>query len=117
MSQQHDYLFNLLNSMKVSYDPQNLPDYIQGRLTQEKLGNKLLPGVRTEELSMNGIHGERVFTESSMDRKIVYYVHGGGFTTGSASSRHIITGAIALRMGTDVYSVDYRLAPENPCPT
>ncbi|MET9485841.1 alpha/beta hydrolase [Nocardia sp. NPDC006630] len=46
----------------------------------------------------------------------VLYLHGGGYVIGSARMMRPLTGALALEMGTTVYALDYRLAPEHPHP-
>ncbi|WP_169814741.1 alpha/beta hydrolase [Nocardia crassostreae] len=46
----------------------------------------------------------------------VLYLHGGGFTVGSPQMARPYSGAIAAAMGTALYSLDYRLAPEHPYP-
>jgi acetyl esterase/lipase len=47
---------------------------------------------------------------------IVVYAHGGGFVTGNLDTDH--AHCVELARATDclIVSVDYRLAPENPCP-
>jgi acetyl esterase len=47
---------------------------------------------------------------------LVVYAHGGGFVTGNLDTDH--AHCVELARGADclVVSVDYRLAPENPCP-
>ena len=49
-------------------------------------------------------------------KKIVLYIHGGGFNTGSAIASHTTPVAICKKDGFAVVSVDYRLAPEHPYP-
>lgn len=49
-------------------------------------------------------------------RPIMLYLHGGGFTIGSALDTAYITSRIAAETGTVVVSVNYRLAPEWPFP-
>lgn len=44
------------------------------------------------------------------------YLHGGGFVSGSAQRDDAITRRLASVFGLIVLSVDYRLAPEHPCP-
>lgn len=43
----------------------------------------------------------------------VIYLHGGGFTLGSLESHHGIAANLAERLGREVVSVDYPLAPEH----
>ena len=47
---------------------------------------------------------------------VVVYLHGGGWTIGSAEQFDAITRQLANTSGAIVVSVDYRLAPEHPFP-
>ncbi len=47
---------------------------------------------------------------------VVVYAHGGGFVTGSLDTDHAHCVELARDAGCVVVSVDYRLAPEHPCP-
>lgn len=47
---------------------------------------------------------------------ILVYAHGGGFVTGNLDTDHAHCVELARDGGCLVVSVDYRLAPENPCP-
>ena len=46
----------------------------------------------------------------------ILYAHGGGFILGSLDSHDGVVARIAERSGADVIAIDYRLAPEHPCP-
>ncbi|XP_073146934.1 probable carboxylesterase 6 [Henckelia pumila] len=50
---------------------------------------------------------------------VLVYFHGGGFCIGSTTwlGYHIFLGNLAVTAKTIVYSVDYRMAPENKLPT
>lgn len=47
---------------------------------------------------------------------LVLYAHGGGFVTGNLDTDHAHCVELARAAGCLVVSVDYRLAPEHPCP-
>lgn len=47
---------------------------------------------------------------------LVLYAHGGGFVTGNLDTDHAHCVELAREAGCLVVSVDYRLAPEHPCP-
>ncbi|OBB67825.1 MULTISPECIES: alpha/beta hydrolase [unclassified Mycobacterium] len=47
---------------------------------------------------------------------LVLYAHGGGFVTGNLDTDHAPCVELAKEGGCLVVSVDYRLAPEHPCP-
>lgn len=47
---------------------------------------------------------------------VLFYIHGGGFVVGSLDSHHAICADLAVHVGAELVSVDYRLAPENVWP-
>ena len=47
---------------------------------------------------------------------VVVWIHGGAYVVGSASQDDLLCSDLAVRTGTVVVSVDYRLAPEDPYP-
>jgi len=48
--------------------------------------------------------------------KAILYFHGGGYVYGSTDTYRSFLNRLVKQTGTDVYSVNYRLAPENPFP-
>lgn len=46
----------------------------------------------------------------------VMLIHGGGYVVGSVDSHLEVAGQLAIAGGFDVFSLDYRLAPEHPHP-
>ncbi len=48
--------------------------------------------------------------------RVVVYVHGGGFVAGSAKQDAAFVARLAVASGCRVVALDYRLAPEHPCP-
>ena len=51
----------------------------------------------------------------SADR-VIMHLHGGAFVLGSPTASAALAVGVAQRTGLPVVSVDYRLAPEHPCP-
>lgn len=49
-------------------------------------------------------------------RGVVLFLHGGGYVVGSIESHHDFAGRLALASGLDVFTLEYRLAPEHPHP-
>lgn len=49
-------------------------------------------------------------------RNLIFFVHGGGFVSGSVLSRRVAFARIAEKAGMNGISVDYSLAPEKPYP-
>ena len=68
-----------------------------------------------EQISDDGIRGEWL-TPPDASPGAILYIHGGGYVSCSPASHRPITGALARLTGTRVFSIDYRLAPENKFP-
>jgi len=78
-------------------------------------------GVAVESRSIPGPDGQpldlrlyRGLAESPLP--LVVYAHAGGFVTGNLDTDHAHCAELARDASCLVVSVDYRLAPENPCP-
>ena len=76
---------------------------------------KLPKDVTLTEITLGGQHAEKL-EKPGNDKGWIFYIHGGGFTTGSARERREITQYITDKHGYNCISVDYRLAPENKWP-
>ncbi|KAF2218992.1 Alpha/Beta hydrolase protein [Elsinoe ampelina] len=79
-------------------------------------------GVAFEILSIPGPHGQQVRihhfktkAQSGPSAAVIHF-HGGGFITLSADINTQRLAGIVLETGVQVFSVDYRLAPEHPYP-
>jgi monoterpene epsilon-lactone hydrolase len=54
--------------------------------------------------------------DASEDNSVLYYLHGGGYLSGSAKTNRPIATPLARRLKRRVFSLDYRLAPEHRFP-
>ncbi len=72
--------------------------------------------VKSEPVTANGIPCEWITTPGADSGRAVLYLHGGGYVVGSVASHRELCGRISRAAGARVLSVDYRLAPEHPCP-
>ena len=72
------------------------------------------PGARFSADTIAGISGEWARSDKPGIGTLLY-LHGGGYFACSPKTHRSITGAYAIR-GFDVFSPDYRLAPEHPFP-
>lgn len=70
-------------------------------------------GVRPSHL---GGRPTEVLTPAGDARRIVLYLHGGGFTVGSPATHRALGAHLAAATGASVHVLDYRLAPEHPFP-
>ncbi|WP_196803044.1 alpha/beta hydrolase [Butyrivibrio sp. MC2013] len=90
--------------------------YEQEREEGRKRAKRELPeGMTLKELELNGCYAELI-EKPGNNGPLVIYIHGGGFKTGDARERREITFEIAKEYGSNVISVNYRLAPENKWP-
>jgi monoterpene epsilon-lactone hydrolase len=73
-------------------------------------------GVKTERVE-GAVKGEWVSRrDGSKNNHVVYYLHGGGYISGSAKSCRPITATLARYLRARVFGLDYRLAPEHRFP-
>ncbi|MFI5695544.1 alpha/beta hydrolase [Kribbella sp. NPDC051586] len=93
-------------------------------LDREDLPDAALAGERDPRVSLEDLTIElpgrtlqaRVYRYSTQPRPIVLWLHGGGFVGGHLRDIEYATSGIAANGNVTVVSLNYRLAPENPCP-
>jgi len=91
------------------------------RLAAERAAAVDTDGVAIESRSIAGPGGQQLGLRfyrgsSTSGAPLVLYAHGGGFVTGDLDTDHAQCVELARDSGCLLVSVDYRLAPENPCP-
>ena len=63
------------------------------------------------------VKGEWILPDGASDEKsVLYYLHGGGYISGSAKTNRPVTVPLARRLKRRVFALDYRLAPEHHFP-
>jgi len=77
---------------------------------------KLPKNVRAESLRINGIYAEWIVPENPPEEKVLMYIHGGGFISGSCHTHRGHVAKLANSCGVKSLVFDYRLAPEHPFP-
>lgn len=70
-----------------------------------------------KEVKMGSVPGTLVAPVHSDSKRVMFYLHGGGYFSGSPAGYHGIAGQFAKRLQANVFMPDYRLAPEHPYPT
>jgi monoterpene epsilon-lactone hydrolase len=73
-------------------------------------------GVETESVRIGRMSAEWVLPRNADHNKVLLYLHGGGYTVGSAQTHRSLVGAIAKAAGVCGLTPEYRLAPEHPFP-
>jgi monoterpene epsilon-lactone hydrolase len=111
---QLDHVTELLRN-----SPLDLGDDVKMTRTvfEEMIGGRPVPDdVRTRAVSLGGVAALEVIAGSGPADGTLLYFHGGAYVVGSAASSVNLVPDIARRTGADAFTVDYRLAPENPFP-
>jgi epsilon-lactone hydrolase len=94
-----------------------VPTKISRRLLEAVARSAALPRDTTVGFSiLGGRPVERITVGASERPRAVLYLHGGGYTVGSAATHRAAAAFLARETGAVVYSLDYRLAPEHPYP-
>ena len=78
-----------------------------------------LPIRRVEEVAIPAAHGTipaRFYADRGPDAPLLLYFHGGGWTICNLDTHDDLCRRLAQRLGWQILSVDYRLAPEHPFP-
>src|SRR6267142_2657909 len=75
------------------------------------------PDIKVEGVSVAlGVRGEWTWTEAADPKRVVLYLHGGGYVFGSILSHRHLVAEIGRASGSRTLAIDYRLSPENPFP-
>lgn len=88
------------------------------RARLDALGTRyaLAPDVCTESVDANGVPAEWTATPGARMDRVILFLHGGGYISGSIRShRHMIAEA-GRQAQARTLALEYRLAPENPFP-
>jgi acetyl esterase/lipase len=73
-------------------------------------------GIEWTDVDANGRHAIWAVAENSAPDRVIQFIHGGGFTFGTAEVYKDFTGHLARATASKVLSIDYRLAPEHVHP-
>lgn len=74
-------------------------------------------GIGVERLNDDGpVCGEWHRAQAAVPGRTILFLHGGGYVFGSPRSHSACTYALASEARADVFSLDYRMAPEHPFP-
>jgi epsilon-lactone hydrolase len=78
--------------------------------------SKVPQGIRIEAGEVEGMRFEWLIPEGSDRRKVILYVHGGGYVSGSCNDHRGFVAKFARSAGITNLVYEYRLAPEHPFP-
>jgi acetyl esterase/lipase len=77
---------------------------------------KIPEGITVKEQSIEGIKSEWLIPDGANSEKLIMYVHGGGYVSGSCSDHRGFVSKFARFTGATSLVFEYRLAPEHPFP-
>lgn len=90
---------------------------VRARFPASQLPRRLAKQVALEAVYPNGVPAEQVTPHGwTPSDPTVLYMHGGGYAIGSPQTHRELVARIALAAQARCVSIDYRLAPEHPCP-
>jgi acetyl esterase/lipase len=72
--------------------------------------------VRVETADANGVAAEWTATPEADSERVILYLHGGGYTTGSLKSHRHMVAQAGREARARTMALEYRLAPEHPFP-
>lgn len=77
---------------------------------------KLPEGIEVQRMDAAGMVAEWLIPAGADREKVVLYVHGGGYVSGSCSDHRSVVAKLARYSGISHLLYEYRLAPEHPFP-
>ena len=118
MSLMHSIINGALMRNRSFYDPAHPKDYASARAGEiaSAAYMRVCKDVSMRQGELGGVPAWWISREGNPSDRTVLYIHGGGFVTGSSEARKGFTTYVAGRLGLNVISLDYRLAPEHPFP-
>ncbi|MGE0092377.1 MAG: alpha/beta hydrolase [Bacteroidales bacterium] len=78
--------------------------------------SKIPNGVTVKRLKIEGMNAEFLLPDGCDADKLILYVHGGGYVSGSCNDHRGFVSKFAKFTGVQNLLYEYRLAPENPFP-
>lgn len=83
--------------------------------TSAKMG-KMPKDISVEKTELNHMYAEWIIPQNPLEGKILLYIHGGGFISGSCHTHRMHVAKFARGSQLKCLLFDYRLAPEHPFP-
>jgi len=77
---------------------------------------KVLAQVEMQSVTVNGVPGMWFTPRSGTSDAVLYYLHGGGYISGSFKTHGELIARLALTSGARTLAIEYRLAPEHTYP-
>jgi epsilon-lactone hydrolase len=78
--------------------------------------NKLPENVQVIPFTIEDLYCEKLVPEGASHDQLIFYLHGGGYVSGSCSDHRSFVAKLAQYTGISCFIYEYHLAPENPFP-
>lgn len=85
--------------------------YLRNQL--EQMGAEAVIEAELRDADADGVPAEWVIAPNAVSSRRLLYIHGGGYTMGSALSHRVITSRMSALSGSMVLAINYRLMPEH----
>lgn len=107
-----------IEMMRYHFSPTSALTLAERREALDRTGSLEVRQDRStfKRVDLDGIPGAWIQAKHSEPKNVILYLHGGGYSVGSALSHWGLMASLAIATETKVLGVDYRLAPEHPCP-
>jgi acetyl esterase/lipase len=92
------------------------PDPIEVRRRVERRALALPARGVIRERAAGSVKGEWLRPSRTAPGRTILYLHGGGYIFGTPETHRNLTSRIAKAAAAPLFSLDYRRAPEHPCP-
>ncbi len=88
------------------------------RVEMEKLASlaPLADDVECTPVEAGGVRAQWISTPEALESRVIYYLHGGGYITGSVITHREMISRLSRTAAARALAIDYRLAPEHPFP-
>jgi monoterpene epsilon-lactone hydrolase len=94
----------------------HVPLSMQRRMIDKTQQTPVTRRMRFERVQAGGVPGEWFRAPELDESRVLFYLHGGGYTIGSIESHRDLISRMCLASGVRGLAIDYRLAPEHPFP-
>ncbi|HXQ20673.1 MAG TPA: alpha/beta hydrolase [Candidatus Acidoferrales bacterium] len=107
----------IINMMK-SFAPKTEPTIAEMRAGMESMAlmAQIPADVKREPVDAGGVPAEWVTAPGVDARRVILYLHGGGYTIGSINTHRELAARLSRAAAARVLLLGYRLAPEHPHP-
>ncbi len=111
----HWQIARYMRAHRRIYDPNKPFDYLAMQEREFRNPPPVPKGVIVTPIKIGCSGTEKISVPDKHPGKVILYIHGGAFVSGTAASRRPIC-AVLAKAGWDVVSVEYGLAPAHPFP-